>query len=194
MTFDQFAIEAAVWQDVRRRLEACQLDQLQHYSAWVRMRGFEWQQLGPLPITSRDRAAIYAGLSGQRHPAASSRGMDHLLPPGLGPEAHITEACAQPSPFTPSPWPEPDIGFVVDSLVIWQEFLPQLAAKMRKILTTVATALTPLEICLHRFRSTSALKVAAGKRPAFIAAMSSLLRWPDRQQAINLTAGLQHSG
>ena len=189
VTFGQFEVDAPLWDTILCRLQACRLEQLQFFSAWTRMQGHEWQHLGPIPVTSRDRAAIYAGLSGQRHPSSSSRGIDHLLPPGLGPEAHMEEAQRQPSPFTPSCWPETDVSFVVQAVVVWREYLPQLAAKLRKTLKTVAQALEPLETKLHTFRSLSARQVAAGKKPAFIAAMSSLLKWPDRLQAINLLRG-----
>ena len=78
---------------------------------------------------------------------------------------------------------------MVHSLVVWREFLPQLATKMRKILSTVARAVAPLERGLHLFRSVSSLQVASGKKPAFIATMSRLLRWPDRLQALHLLRG-----
>lgn len=91
-TFHQAPIAPTVWQDVAVRLQACRLWKMQYFAAWMRMRGSDWVRLGPTPITAKDRATIYAGLSGQRFPADSSKGLDHLLPAGLGKEigrAHV---------------------------------------------------------------------------------------------------------
>ena len=50
-------------------------------------------------------------------------------------------------------------------------------------------ALNPLEEALVLWRSESAHKVAASKRPGFIAAMTIILHWPDLTQGQNLVSG-----
>eukprot|EP00435_Cladocopium_sp_Y103_P025373 s2946_g6.t1 len=161
--FRPFVMPDGLWSGLEHRFSHCQLHRLQYYAAWCRMRGLPWQSLGPLPLTGRDRTAIFAGLSGQRYPATSSRGLDHLLPP--------------------------DVTFLVQALVIWRQFLTPFACELRTILRTLATALRPLEAALDKHRCFASQRVAASKRSGFVAAMSILLRWPDLQQPIDLVAG-----
>ena len=150
--FAPFPVPDPVWRDVEKRLSFCKLARLQHCTAWSRMKSMDWQVLGPVPVTRQDRARIYAGLSGQRRPADSKQGLDHLLQPGLGPEEHMMQASQLPSPFSPTPWPEPDVGFVVDALLRWRQFLPLVAKEQRHILETVARAVRPLDQSLDLFR------------------------------------------
>lgn len=121
-------LDPCLWTSLEHRLSHCRLYKLQFFPAWCRMRGWDWDVLGPTPLTSKDRAAIFAGLSGQRYPSASSRGLDHLLPPGLGPEVHMAASDKLPSPFLPRPWPEPDVTFLVQALITWRQFRIPFAA------------------------------------------------------------------
>ena len=187
--FHDLDVPAELWLDVSRRLEHCQLPRLQAYTAWRRLCGEPWQSLGPTSILARDRTRIFAGLSGQRYASSSSKGLDHLLPPGLGPERHMAAALQQPSPFRPQKWPEPDVEFVVNTLAIWQDHLPGLASRLRDILRSVTTAISPLELYLQRFRCSSAKHVATEKRPAFVSCLTALLRWPDTEHGRHLLLG-----
>ena len=192
--FQDFALAKETWNLTQVRLEACQLCKMQMYTAWCRQKGFDWEVLAPHPVTSRDRSFVYAGLSGQRYPSSSSRGLDHLVPPGLGKEAHIQATSDLPTPFHPRVWPEPDVAFVVDALLVWQVHLIQVAAEMRRTLASIALALQPLEQALDLHRCFSSKQVARTKRPGFIAAMSVLLRWPDRTQPCDLIRGYRIVG
>ena len=69
--------------------------------------------------------------------------------------------------------------FVIETIAVWQVFLPQWASRQRKGLKSVALALQPLEEALDAFRVESSRKVAHLKKPAFAACMTTLLRWPD---------------
>lgn len=99
--FESIDLPTTIWQTTRDRLAVCQLPQLQAFASWRRLRGEEWRQLGPIPVYGRARTRVFAGLSGQRYSPDTSKGLFHLLPPGLGPEAHITAALALTSPFAP---------------------------------------------------------------------------------------------
>ena len=186
---NEFEVDEKVWDLTCLRLSACQLLQLQMYPAWCRLRGRDWQSLGPTPVPSRDRTFVFAGLTGQRYPSSSTKGLDHLIPPGLGKEGHLEESAKIPSPFHPRDWPEPDVQFVVEALFVWQVFMVRFAAELRHILACVARAVKPLEQVLDTHRCFSSQKVASDKRPAFIAVMTILLRWPDRCQANQLIQG-----
>ena len=61
--------------------------------------------------------------------------------------------------------------------------------QLRNIVKTVARAVQPLELALDGHRSFASNHVAAAKRPAFLAIMSVLLRWPDLTQAQDLVHG-----
>ena len=81
-----------------------------------------------------------------------SRGLDHLVTPGLGKEAHIQATSDLPTPFHPRVWPEPDVAIVVDALLVWQVHLIQVAAEMRRTLASIALALHLLNKALDSHR------------------------------------------
>lgn len=177
--FPHLQIPSDILALVATRLSVCRLARLQEFRVWCQVRGMDTHVLGPAPIFGRDRSAIYAGLTGQRYPSSSSRGLDHLLPPGLGMDQHIHDALELPSPFAAKAWPEVDIQFVVDYVLIWQQWIIPRAAEQRKILASVATAVQPLEAWLDTQRSASSQQVASSKKPGFCAIMAILLHWPD---------------
>ena len=187
--FGDLPIDPCIWSGLRARLSVCQLPLLQMYCAWCRLRGLEWEVLGPTPVGARDRSRLFAGLTGQRYPADSSRGLDHLLAPGLGKEVHLESSGRLPTPFAPQVWPEPDIGFVVEALFVWQAFLARWTQRLRHVFGTVATATAPLERALDQFRNVSSKKVASSKKPGLLAVLTALLRWPDRTQPVSLVTG-----
>lgn len=192
--FDEFPVADSVWQVTEYNLSRCRLSSLQAYSAWSRMRGAEWEQLGPCHVDAAARTRIFAGLSGQRYPSSSARGLDHLLPPGLGKAQHMEQSRLLPTPFAPNGWPEPDVGFLVDALFVRQVYLVAFSRDLRRILQTVSSALSPLESALDSFRCSSSRLVAASKRPGFMALLTSLLRWPDRCQPACLLKGYRIVG
>ena len=173
---------AAAWQPVSSG--SCR-----HTSLGVASRACMPWSLPPSHLTRRDRTQVFASLSGQRYPGNSSKGLDHLLPPGLGKEGHLEASAQLQSPFRHQKWPEPDVAFVIHSLWVWRAFLPTKAAKLRHILRTVARALLPLEEALGIHRVDSAKRVAQGKRPALMACLTVLLRWPDVSQPRQLILG-----
>ena len=187
--FPNLSIPHHVWDRVEERLQWCDLCSLQAFSAWQRMRGQEWKILGPIPMDAVARTQIYAGLSDQRYPGTSSRGLDHLLPPGLGPEAHILEGSLLCSPFSPTPWPEPDIAFVIHAICVWQHHLQSLSNTLRGVMRSVIKAVQPLQTALVPFRCFAAQQVSANKNAALMAALTILLRWPDVLQPQCLILG-----
>eukprot|EP00435_Cladocopium_sp_Y103_P042485 s1483_g11.t1 len=122
--FPDCVLAPQVWTNVAHRLGHCDVRPLQTFIAWSRLRGMPVDELGPHPLGRRERARIYSGLSGQRYPADSSRGLDHLLPPSLGKLGHIQASAQLPSPFQASDWPEPDVLFVIEAICVWRQFLP----------------------------------------------------------------------
>ena len=58
----------------------------------------------------------------------------------------------------------------------------------------LCTAFDPLSAFIERHLEGGVAKVAAGKRPALIAAWTTLLRWPDRSQAKSFVEGFDIIG
>ena len=178
-----------VWMALQHSLDHIPLRRLQSFNAWSVGQGREAPEFGPTPLTRAHRVQMFASLSGQRYAGNSSKGMDHLLPPGLGKDAHMAQAKLLHSPFRMRDWPEPDVHFVLMAIATWQEFLPAYTAKLRHYISCVVKALKPLDLALSQHRGEAAKRVAANKSPAFMAFLTSLLRWPDRDQALHFLQG-----
>ena len=187
--FGSLPISANVWQLTATRLAPLPVWQLQASTAWAVGRGASCDQLGPTPLTTSHRTALFAGLTGQRYPGNSRKGLDDLLPPGVGKEEHIKQAVGLPSPFRLREWPEQDVDFVLHAIATWQQALIGYSEQCRQVFRQVCTALLPLDDELRKFRVHSAVKVAAGKRPAVLAFLTVILRWPDLQQPLQMLQG-----
>ncbi|CAL1129060.1 unnamed protein product [Cladocopium goreaui] len=160
--FGSLPISANVWQLTATRLAPLPVWQLQAYTAW----------------------AVGRGLTGQRYPGNSRKGLDHLRK-----EEHIKQAVGLPSPFRLREWPEQDVDFVLHAIATWQQALIGYSEQCRQVFRQVCTALLPLDDELRKFRVHSAVKVAAGKRPAVLAFLTVILRWPDLQQPLQMLQG-----
>ena len=127
-----------------------------------------------------------SSLSGQRYPSDSAKGLDFLLPPGLGKNEHISHSLRLPSPFEPKPWPERDILLPLQAVTVWCQYFLCLAQQQRDVLRSVCRAFKPLDDALWPFRSEPSQRVASAKSPAFLCCMVSSLRWPDSSLAASL--------
>ena len=186
---ESLSVPPHVWQECRQSLSHCDLVLPQAFSCFQRSRGQDWSQCPPRPLLARDRTQIYASNSGQRYSSEESRGLDFLLPPGLGKSGHVQASSELPSPFSAKRWPDDDVFFVAYTVAIWQDALPLLAGRQRHCLKCISRALTPLRQWLSGARCDSAQRVAASKDVAFLACMTTLLRWPDRMQALSFIEG-----
>ena len=191
LQFDRVYIPESVWTKVSRNLTQCNLWLPQAFFAFQRGRGKPWEVLPPVPLRARDRAQIFAGNSGQRYASDTSKGLDHLLKPGLGKgkEGHMAQAMELQSSFAAQSWPEDDVAFLAESIRVWGADLPVLAQKQRNILKTLARAVAPLQDALAKQCCVAATKVAGTKNAAFIAILTALLKWPDLEQAQSFILG-----
>ena len=187
--FPDVSVASSVWDNVQHKLSQCPLHLLQAFAAWQRQHGREWQGLGPTPLDARSRARMYTSASGQRYPSASFKGLDHLLPPGLGKEGHMAASQQLQSPFTHAAWPEDDVHFVAYTVATWGEWTPILAQRQRDCIHSCVLAVQPLQDALAPHRCASANRVASTKNCAVIALFTTLLRWPDVTQAQQMLLG-----
>ena len=187
--FPDIVVAPEVWHQCQHGLSHCDLALPQAFSCFQRSLGRDWTGCPPRPLLARDRTRIFASNSGQRYSSEESRGLDFLLPPGLGKLGHLRASGTLPSPFLSSRWPDDDVDFVAYTISVWQDLLPYLAQRQRRALRSIKAAVRPLLSVLYGSRSESSRKVASGKDPAFLACMTSLLRWPDRSQAMDFVSG-----
>ncbi|CAE7257437.1 unnamed protein product [Symbiodinium microadriaticum] len=89
MQLEQLSVPPLIWQECRTSLSHCDIVLPQAFSCFQRSRGKDWDQCPPRPILARDRTQIFASNSGQRYSSEESRGLDFLLPPGLGKYGHV---------------------------------------------------------------------------------------------------------
>ena len=179
----------SLWKQVGSRLAACDLPLMQAFAAFQLSSGHPWRELPPTPIGAQERALIYAGVTGQRYSSESAKGLDHLLPPGLGKHGHVQASAALPSPFAPCAWPDADVAFMAHTIGTWRELLPILAQRQRRVFQTIVRAVQPLQTRLAQLRCCSAQRVAASKDAAAISCFTTLLRWPDVWQAQEMILG-----
>ena len=120
--------------------------------------------------------------------------MDHLLPPGLGKDAHIQRALAAANPFGMGQPADPDLQFAAEALACFGTQIGEWREIERKGLEDTLAALTPLREALSPWRSPTALAVAPHRDVAGIAFFTAILRWPDRAQARGYLEGFRVVG
>ena len=177
----------AVWQETRGQLDKLPLYVLQAFWADCQSRGRT--EYGPDWSGPRHRASLLAYLGMQRAPGNSTRGLDHLVPPGQGKLRHMVLASLVENPFEPSRRTDADIEYAARLTWAWQEALPAYRASIMQTLKQVHEALATLHRALLALMPVSVKAVAQNRCPAFIAFMSCTLLWPDRDQAAQYVNG-----
>ena len=125
----------------------------------------------------------------QRAPGNSSRGLDHLLPPGLGREKHMEAARALPSPYRPGTVTDPDLRFAAYTMAVWGPAIEPWRRQQQQLLLGLVEAMRPLANALRRLMPDTVKRVAAKKDPAMVALVTILIRWPDRHLAVEYVRG-----
>lgn len=114
--------------------------------------------------------------------------------PQDGPDRHSLESQELDSPFAPREWPEPDVGFVIHAVAVWQQFLPTRSHRERQILRSVVAALKPLQAALNPHRCIASQKVAQNKNAAFVAFAYSATSLARYLSSTVFAQGLSHCG
>ena len=87
------------WSSTLGNLKALKLARLQKFWVYLKLGGHQGSESGPAWAEQRQGASAQASLGSQRAAGDSKRGLDHLLPPGLGKDAHIQRALAAENPL-----------------------------------------------------------------------------------------------
>ena len=103
-------------------------------------------------------------------------GLDHLLPPGLGPDKHIDEARRLPSPFAAPMTIDDDLELAVHCLYVFGPRVSSFRERQHRKLAQVLAALAPLRTALEPHRGATAKRVAATKDVALMSFVAAVLR------------------
>ena len=179
------------WRTVRKRLRECggAVFALQRFWAHEVRKGRGGGPMGPRPLSSQERAQAWAFMGMQRAAGNSHRGLDHLLPPGLGRERHMEAALALPSPYKPGATDDPDLRFAAYTMATWGPLVTRWREQQETMIRGLAECVRPLTEALRRRMPESVKRVAIKKDPAMIALVTVLIRWPDRRLALEYVTG-----
>ena len=179
------------WRTTRARLREVGggVRAAQRFWAHESIHGRRCNELGPIATTAKEKAKGWAYLGMQRAPGTSSRGLDHLLQPGLGREEHMKRAIELPSPYSPGATHDPDVRFAARAMVLFGPHIQGWREEQLKRFHEMKEALRPLTEALRRRMPATVKKVAKDKDPATIAALVVLMRWPDRDLAAEYVVG-----
>ena len=112
-----------------------------------------------------------------------------MLQPGLGKEKHMETALKLPSPYKPGTTTDPDLRFAAYTMAIWGPFIGQWRHQQQQLLGGLMEAVRPLTEALRRRMPKSVRQVAEKKDPAMVAMTTVLMRWPDRNLAVEYVTG-----
>jgi hypothetical protein len=173
----------APWPQVRRDMASIPLWRLQLFWAHEYLQGRECMEMPPDWAGQRERAKLNASLGRQRAPGDSKRGLDHLLPPGLGPEAHWKEACTLDSPFRLDQAIDKDLVFAAKAIATFGPAIRHWREEQHAVMISVTRVLAPISELIESRLDPVVARAASKKRPAHMAFLASCLRWPDLTQA-----------
>ena len=182
------------WTRVRRLLCSVPLDELQIFWTLVVDQGRDGYVLEPGWAAQYRSPASWAAKGCEKTPGGTSRGMAHVIRPGLGPEEHMRQALQWPSSFG-----EMDLPIWMSCLQHgpWRSWgLPLHAWRHGQLraITTLSQAVEPLQRALVRGASVDVRERAEKWEIAFIVAIIPLHRWPDRKLAVCFTEGFRTIG
>jgi hypothetical protein len=157
------------------------LSALQTFWVYTQIKGLIPFCQGPSWCSQKRKAASMASLGKQRAAGVSSRGLDHMFPPGLGPAEHMKRSLQEPSPIALSFTLDEDLSFAIYALEVWGPYLSAWRNEQMSHLEHLHRSLAQVDSQLVALMDPYVHQVAKDRFPAGIAANVVLLRWPDRQ-------------
>ena len=153
---------------------------LQTFWVHTQLKGLVPHSQGPDWCSLRRKAASMAALGRQRASGESNRGLDRMFEEGLGPIQHMARAFKQPSPLALNFELDEDLTFAVKAAQVWGPYLDAWRRQQMVSLTHLHKVLVPLNTQLVNLMDPYVAQVSKDRFPAGIAAICTLLRWPDR--------------
>eukprot|EP00974_Lingulodinium_polyedra_P123916 11188564-Lingulodinium_polyedra.AAC.1 len=151
------------------------VERLQVFWAYLGGAGPQAEVLGPDWAAQKHRALAQAAAGAQRAPGSSTRGLDHMFPPGLGKEAHIARATAAGSPFDAKLPVDRDVQFAAATMAALGPWVGAWREQQLRATERLASAVQPLRAALRQRASDKVLHVARAKDPASMAMLTVLL-------------------
>ena len=138
-------VAEAVWASVQKNFSDKDLSLLQAYWIDTQLRGRESFPQGPEWRSQNSRGKMAAAIGGQRYQGDSKRGLDHLFPPGLGPEGHIAGSADLESPFNAGRDCDDDLKFAARALARLGPHIKQWRRIQERALQRIMEALDVLD-------------------------------------------------
>ena len=110
-------------------------------------------------------------------------GIGYLVHPGSGKREHLRLSAQLKSPFSLVGDVDDDTEFVAIGQALLGPYIVTFPRLQEKALKHLVTALTPIHVWLQTKRTPEVRAVEDVKNSAVLAALTTLLRWPDRLQA-----------
>ena len=170
-------------QKLRKQFLHTALYQLQLYWVDTQLRGLPGFSQGPQWRSQMRRGRTLATQSRQRITGFGKFGIGYLIPPGCGKMEHLRLSALLQSPFNLVSDVDDDTEFVAIGQAILGPYIGTFRRLQEKALKHLVSALTPIHMWLQAKKTPEVRAVANIKNSAVIAALTTLLRWPDRLQA-----------
>ena len=156
------------------------LYQLQFYWIDPQLRSLRGFSQGPQWRSQVKRGRALATQSRQKITGFGKFGMGYLIPSGNGKKDHLRLSAQLQSPFSLQGDVDDDTEFVAIGQALLQPYVGTFRRLQEKASKHLVTALTPIHVLLQTKRTPEVRAVADVKNSALIAALATLLRWPDR--------------
>ena len=182
-------IPEEVWRRTAEAMKLVPVECFQTFWAFQTLRGKDSDVLPPEWHAQRQRARLFAATGRQRAAGDSKMGLDHILPPGLGPSDHFAEAIRLRSPFQPGGTADDDLVFAAMGIAVWGPQIKIWRQIQHAAMQSAKAAMSELSDVIEANLEPSVAKAAAKKRPAHMAFLSASLRWPDLTQAAGYVQG-----
>ena len=192
--FDGIQVPDGVQAQCTADLATIDLSTLQAYWIFICENGHTEEEAPPCWKSQRQRGLAVAAQGLQRAAGGSSKGIDHLLQPGLGKERHIEQATALFSPFDVEAPLDLDLDFAILAVATFGPQVQAWRTRHMDILRQVLVILKPVQTFLATRRVPTAQAVAGERHVALMAFFTALLRWPDRDQPIAYLKGFRVIG
>ena len=150
------------------------------HTALYQLQGFSQ---GPQWRSQVRRGRTLATQTPQRITDFGKFGIGYLIPPGCGKMEHLRLSALLQSPINLVSDVDDDTEFVAIGHALLGPYVGTFRRLQEKALKHLVTALTPIHVWLQTRRTPEVCAVADVKNSAVIAALTTLLRWPDRLQA-----------
>lgn len=190
--YDGFASEGLHFpglQGVRNRLCKQSVAMLQCYFIDCCLRANREEAFGPKWLQQREKAGVAKALGIQRFGPSSKAGLEPLVTGDPGKEAHLQQALLLASPFQTQVPLDDDAIFACRCSSVLGPFAQAWRRAQIRAMEKVARTLLEWDAWLVLQMTTTVLKVAADKHPAFMAFEAAICRWPDRTMPARYVLG-----